>query len=103
MPLQSSKRIYKAFLSQRPLSFRSDIHKVLIIIGNYGFDDVGSKPYAQSEAQCSRHGGPRIEIEHFLIKNTLLQRVMSTFLSVGSCLRFELFIEFFGFRNRTLR
>jgi hypothetical protein len=103
MPLQSSKHLQEALLSQSPFSFRSDIHKVLIIIGNYGSDDVGSKPYAQSEAQCSRHGGPRIEIQRFLIKNTLLQHVTSTFLSIGSWLRFELFIEFLGFRNRTLR
>ena len=105
MPLQNSDRIYEAFLTQRSFSFRSAIHKTLFMIGNYGSDDVDTEPYAQSgEAQCSRHDGQRTEIPHFLIKSTLLQhRVTSTFLSVGSWLRFNLITELLGSCNRTLR
>ena len=60
---------------------------------------------AQSgEAQCSRRDGQRTEIPHFLIKSTLLQhRVTSTFLSVGSWLRFNLIPELLGSCNRALR
>ena len=44
MSLQNPNRIYEAFLAQISVSFRSAIHKTLFMIGNYGSDDVDTKP-----------------------------------------------------------